>query len=58
MANFPWEPVDQGRPASEGGPASQSDDAKFSVSETQRLQSEAQSRISGDQHPNQVGSAP
>jgi hypothetical protein len=34
MANFPWEPVDQGRPASDGGPASQSDDAKVLRHET------------------------
>jgi hypothetical protein len=57
MASFPWEPVDQGRPASEGGPASQSDDAKFSVSEIQRLQSEAQSRIDETRHDT-IGNAP
>jgi hypothetical protein len=49
--------VDQGRPASEGGPASQSDDAKFSVSEIQRLQSEAQSRIDETRHDT-IGNAP
>jgi hypothetical protein len=58
MANFPWEPMDQGRPASEGGPASQSDDSKMSVAETARLQAEAQTRINANQHPNQIGSAP
>jgi hypothetical protein len=58
MANFPWEPVDQGRPESEGGPASQSDDAKFSVAETARLQAAAQQRINEGGHPNTIGSPP
>lgn len=35
-----------------------SDDAKFSVGETQRLQAEAQARINSGQHANQIGSAP
>jgi hypothetical protein len=57
MANFPWEPVDQGRPESEGGPASQSEDAKVSVAETARLQAEAQTRINAGRHDT-IGSAP
>jgi hypothetical protein len=35
-----------------------SDDAKFSVAETARLQAEAQQRINSGRHPNQIGSAP
>ena len=37
---------------------SQSDDAKFQVAETQRLQQAAQSRINSNQHANQIGSQP
>jgi hypothetical protein len=42
------EPTDQGM----------SDDARFSVSETQRLQGEAQARIDKTRPANQIGSQP
>jgi hypothetical protein len=37
---------------------SQSDDAKMSVSETRRLQAEAQARIDKTRNPNDIGVAP
>jgi len=36
----------------------QSDDAKFSVAETARLEGEAQQRIDATRNPNEIGSAP
>jgi hypothetical protein len=35
-----------------------SDDARFSVAETGRLQAEAQARINANQHANQIGAQP
>jgi hypothetical protein len=58
MANFPWEPVDQGRPASDGGPASQSDDAKVLSLRLDGSKPRRRRESTANQHPNQIGSAP